>query len=88
VIDLATDVALAALGLAMVMVLIRVIRGPTVADRILGLDVLSLFGAAIIGVFAVRSGYYLLADVAVVAVVIAFVSTAAFARYLLSRGAR
>jgi multicomponent Na+:H+ antiporter subunit F len=87
-IDLATGAAFAALGLAMLLVLIRVIRGPTIADRILGLDVLTMLGAAIIGVFAIRSGYYLFADVAVVVVVIGFVSTAVLARYLLSGGER
>ena len=55
------------------------------ADRILALDLLTTLGAGIIGVFAIRSGEYLFVDVAVALVVISFVSTAAFARYLLSR---
>ena len=85
-IELATDIALSALGLAVLLLLIRIARGPTVADRILGLDALTVLGAAILGVFAVRTGAYLYADLAVVLVLVGFVATIAFARYLLSRG--
>jgi len=84
-IELTTDIAFAALGLGLLLVLVRIIRGPTLADRILALDLLTTLGAGIIGVFAIRSGEYLFVDVAVALVVISFVSTAAFARYLLSR---
>ena len=87
-IELATDIAFAALGLGMIVVLIRVVRGPTLADRILGLDLLTTLGAGIIGVFAIRSEEYLYVDIAVAIVVVSFVSTAAFARYLVSRSER
>jgi len=87
-IELATDIAFAALGLGMIVVLIRVVRGPTLADRILALDLLTMLGAGIIGVFAIRSGEYLYVDIAVAIVVVSFVSTAAFARYLVSRSER
>jgi len=87
-IELATDIAFAALGLGIIVVLIRVVRGPTLADRILALDLLTMLGAGIIGVFAIRSGEYLYVDIAVAIVVVSFVSTAAFARYLVSRSER
>ena len=86
VIDIATTVSLALLGLALLFALIRIIRGPTLADRILGLDTLTMLGLAIIAVFAVRTGLYLYVDIAVALALVGFVSTAAFARYLLSRG--
>lgn len=84
--DIATTIGFALLGAAMLMAVIRIIRGPTLADRILGLDALSVLGVGIIGVFAVRTGLYLYVDVAVSLALVAFLSTAAFARYLLSRG--
>ena len=45
-----------------------------------------MLGAAIVGVFAIRTGLSLYADLAVALVLIGFVATAAFARYLLARG--
>ena len=74
------------LSVAMLMAVIRVVRGPTLADRILGLDMLTLLGLAMIAVFAVRTGLTLYVDIAVALALVGFVSTAAFARYLLSRG--
>ncbi len=85
-IDIAMNVCHGLLGLGMVLTLIRIVRGPTLADRILGLDVLSLLALAGIAVFAVRSGYALYLDIAVALALVGFVSTAAFARYLLLRG--
>jgi multicomponent Na+:H+ antiporter subunit F len=85
-IELATNLAFGLLGFAVVATLVRIVRGPTLADRILGLDTLTVLGIAIIGVFAMRTGLYVYIDIAVALGLVGFVSTAAFARYLLSRG--
>jgi multicomponent Na+:H+ antiporter subunit F len=85
VIDIATTIALGLLGFALLATLIRIIRGPTTADRILGLDTITLIGIGIVGVFAVRTGLYLYVDIAVAVALVGFLSTVAFARYLLSR---
>ena len=73
------------LGLAFLATIIRIIRGPTLADRILGLDTVTLLSAGTIGVFAVHTGLTLFADIAIALSLVAFLSTAALARYLLSR---
>jgi len=86
VIELATTIALALLGFAMLATILRIVRGPTTADRILGLDTITILAIGTIGVFAVRTGLYLYADIAVAVALLGFLSTAAFARYLLSRG--
>lgn len=85
-IEIATTIALCLLGFALLATLIRIIRGPTTADRILGLDTITLLGIGIIGVFAVRTGLYLYVDIAVAVALVGFLATIAFARYLLSRG--
>ena len=85
-IGLATTICLILLGLAMVAAIIRIVCGPTLADRILGLDTITVLSVGIIGVFAVRTGLYLYIDIAVAIALVGFLSTAAFARYLLSRG--
>jgi len=84
--EIATTIALALLGLAMVGAVIRVVLGPTLADRILGLDVVTTLSVGIIAVFAARTGQFLYLDIAVAVALVAFLSTAAFARYLLSGG--
>ena len=86
VIDIATIVGLALLGVATLFAVLRIVRGPSLADRILGLDTLTVLGTGIIGVFAVRTGLYVYVDIAVGLALVAFLATAAFARYLLSRG--
>ena len=85
-IPLATDIAFTLLGLAATMVVVRIIRGPTLADRILGLDVLTLLGIGAIGIFALRTGLSLYLDLAIALALVGFVATVAFARYLVSQG--
>ena len=82
----ATSISLVLLGFAMALAIFRVIRGPSLADRILGLDTITTLGIGVIAVFAVRTGLYLYVDIALTLALLGFLSTVAFARYLLSRG--
>ena len=84
-IALVTNICFALLGLALLATVVRIIRGPTLADRILGLDTISILAVGVIGVFAVRTGLFLYADIAVAVALVGFLATIAFARYLLSR---
>lgn len=84
--DAMLDAAFLLLALSAIIVVIRIVRGPTLADRILGLDLLTLLGVGIAGAFAVRNGLYLYVDIAVGLALVGFTATVAFARYLLSRG--
>lgn len=85
-IETVTTICFALLGFAMLAAIVRIIRGPTLADRILGLDTITVIAVGIIGLFAVTSGLSLYADIAIaVAALVGFLSTVAFARYLLSR---
>lgn len=85
-IEITTTIALVLLGLAMIGAVVRIIVGPTLADRILGLDTITVLAVGIIGVFAIRTGLSLYADIAIGVALVGFLSTVAFARYLLSRG--
>jgi multicomponent Na+:H+ antiporter subunit F len=84
-IETATTACLVLLGIAILLILIRIIRGPTLADRILGLDTLTLLGVGVVGVFSVRTGVLAYVDVAVALAFVSFVSTAALSRYLQTR---
>lgn len=85
-IEIATTIGFMLLGLAMLAAIVRIIRGPSLADRILGLDTITVLAVGIIGLFAVRTGLTLYADIAIAVALVGFLATAAFARYLLSRG--
>jgi multicomponent Na+:H+ antiporter subunit F len=84
-IAISTAIALILLGLAILAAAVRIALGPTLADRVLGLDLLTVLGIAVIGVFAVRTGLYLYVDIAVALALVSFLATIAFARYLISR---
>lgn len=84
-IELTTTIALALLALAMLAAVVRIILGPTLADRILGLDTITILGLGVIATFAMRTGFYLYTDIAIALALLGFLSTLAFARYLLSR---
>jgi len=73
---------LAALFLSVLMAMIRVIKGPTAPDRIVGLDTINtivIVGMVIFG-FAVKSVIYI--DVAIVYAFLSFISTLFIAKYL------
>jgi multicomponent Na+:H+ antiporter subunit F len=85
VLDLATIIALLLLIAAMSLTVIRIIRGPTLADRILGLDLITSLAIGMIAVIAIRSGFSLYIDIAISLGLVGFLSTIAFARYLLKQ---
>ena len=65
----------------MLLVLVRLVRGPDLANRVVALDLLSILGVGIAAAAAVVSGDAVYLDVALILALIAFVSTVAFARY-------
>jgi multicomponent Na+:H+ antiporter subunit F len=81
----AESIALGLLTLAVLFTLVRLVRGPTLADRIVALDLLTTLAVSLIAVFALRTGVSLQLDIALALCLVGFVSTIALARYLLSR---
>lgn len=86
--DYASLIALALLTLALLLAVVRIVRGDTLPDRALGLDVLTTLGVGYIGVIAVRSGILLYVDIAIALALVGFLATVAFARYVHYRGER
>ena len=74
------------LGVAMVLAVVRLLRGPTLADRVVALDLLAFFSAGIVALAAVVSDRAELVIVAVVVALLTFMGTAAFALYLERKG--
>jgi multicomponent Na+:H+ antiporter subunit F len=84
----ATTLALGLLIAAMMLSLVRLVRGPTLPDRILTLDTLNTLGIGLIGTIAIRTGISLYLDIAIALALVGFLSTVALARYLLQRHLR
>lgn len=82
----AIDISLALLMLAFLLIIIRIVRGPTLPDRILALDMLVAVGIGFIAVIGIKTGFFLYIDVAIALGLIGFLATVAFARYVLGRG--
>ena len=78
--------ALAALSLGLLLTVVRILRGPTLPDRVLGLDMLVAIAIGLIAVLAIKSGFNLYIDIAIALSLVGFLATVAFARFILARG--
>jgi multicomponent Na+:H+ antiporter subunit F len=82
-----TLIALILLGLALLVSVVRIVIGPTLADRVLALDLMTVIAMGFIGAIAIRTGQMLYLDIAIALALLGFLATIAFARYVLTRGA-
>ena len=80
------NIVLIMLGVAILLTFIRLMYGPTLADRVVALDVMTTQAVGLIAVYdmATREPVYL--RVAMVLALVAFLGTVAFAYYLQRRG--
>ena len=76
------DVILGVLAVAMVLAVIRLALGPSLADRVVALDLLSTITVAAAGVYSIGHGQTVFLDVAIVLALIAFVGTLGFAVWM------
>lgn len=83
--DIATLVSLVVLAIALVVTIVRIVIGPTLPDRILALDALTVMGLGFVCVVAIRSGLMLYLDIAIALALLGFLATIAFARYVMKR---
>lgn len=80
------DVALAIMCLSLLLTGYRVIKGPTLPDRVLSLDMLVAIAMGFIVVIAIRSGFTPYIDIAIALGLVGFLATVAFARFIRSSG--
>ncbi len=71
-----------ALLLCSIMAMIRVIRGPTAPDRIVGLDTINTIVIVLMVVFGAAFNEVIYIDVAIVYALLSFISTLFIAKYL------
>lgn len=80
---LALDIAGWLLAAALVLAGWRLLRGPDIVDRVLALDTLYVNAAALLIVYGLRLGTGQYFEVALVIALLGFLSTLAFAKFLL-----
>jgi len=80
--DLALYGVLPALALAIVLTVIRLLRGPSLPDRVMALDLLTTLGIGVIAVYAIATDQPAFLDVAIATALISFLGTVAFAYYI------
>lgn len=75
-------VILPILTLSVILVFIRLFKGPAVVDRVIALDLIITIGIGIITVYSIRENQKILLDVAIILALIAFLGTIAFSYYI------
>jgi multicomponent Na+:H+ antiporter subunit F len=85
VLSVVTMIALVILALALLLSVVRVIIGPSLPDRVLALDLLTVSAMGFVGAIAIRTGLTLYLDIAIALALLGFLATVGFARYILSR---
>ena len=83
--NLALALGAAMLGIAVVLNVWVLFRGPDLPDRILALDMLVAIGIGFIAVMGIKTQYYLYVDIAIALGLVGFLATVAFARFVLSK---
>jgi multicomponent Na+:H+ antiporter subunit F len=81
-----TNLVFGVIVLAMLLAFIRLARGPSLPDRVVALDLITVQIAAMLAVDTIATGQSVFLDAAIVLALISFLGTVAFARYLERRG--
>lgn len=82
------DIAFGTVLIAFALTGFRLVRGPTVADRVVALDTMTLLGIGFVSIVAADTGESAYVDVATALALVGFLSTVAFARYVYRHGVR
>lgn len=78
-------VILPVLIISVLIIFIRFVKGPTLSDRVVSLDLLITTGLGIIAVYSIITNQPTFLDIAMVLGLIAFLGTVAFSYYLEKR---
>ena len=70
------------LSVAMLFAFLRLVRGPSLPDRVVALDLMATLVIGIVAAYSVATGQSAYLDVAIILALIAFLGTVAFAYYI------
>jgi multicomponent Na+:H+ antiporter subunit F len=84
--EFAENAALILFSVSFLITTLRVIVGPTLPDRIIGLDMLVVVAIGFIATIGIKTGFTLYVDVAIALGLVGFLATVAFARFVKTQG--
>jgi multicomponent Na+:H+ antiporter subunit F len=70
------------LTVATILAFVRLVRGPSLPDRVVALDLITILVVAIVATYDIATDQPVLFDAAIVLALVAFLGTVAFARYV------
>ena len=80
--EMVTQFALMALGVALLLAVVRLVRGPTLPDRIVAMDLVGVLVIGLIVVLAASTDVRATLDAAIVIALVGFLGTVAYATYV------
>ena len=80
--EIVTHIALVTLGVALLIAVVRLVKGPTLPDRIVAMDLIGVLVVGLIVVLAASTEVPATLDAAIVIALIGFVGTVAYATYV------
>ncbi|RDD63877.1 cation:proton antiporter [Ferruginivarius sediminum] len=81
----AVTIAFVMLGIALLMTFIRLLRGPSLADRVVALDMLTVLAMGFIALRVIATGQALFLEIAIALGLVSFLATVFFARLIETR---
>ena len=80
--EIVTHIALVTLGLALLITVVRLVKGPTLPDRVVAMDLIGILVVGLIVVLATSTRVRATLDAAIVIALVGFVGTVAYASYV------
>jgi multicomponent Na+:H+ antiporter subunit F len=80
--DAVVSVCLGVLSVALGLALLRLVRGPTLPDRVVALELVATIFVGVVAVHAIGSREPVYLDVAIVLALVGFLGAVAFARFI------
>ena len=81
-VQIAAHIALVTLSVALLITVVRLVKGPTLPDRIVAMDLIGVLVVSLIVVLAASSRVTATLDAAIVIALIGFVGTVGYATYV------
>lgn len=82
----AVAIAFIVLAVSLILAFVRLLRGPSLADRVVALDMLTVLAIGFIALRVIATGQTLFLEIAIALALVAFLATVFFARLIESRG--
>ncbi|MBK1698019.1 monovalent cation/H+ antiporter complex subunit F [Rhodovibrio salinarum] len=84
--EAAVAIAVVLIGVSLLLTFVRLIKGPSLADRVVALDLLTVLAMGIVGLRVIATGDVLYLEIALALGLVAFLATVFFARLIETRG--